>query len=76
MSMPTVENASKNVDSQLPQKCLQLVQKILETIPETYSKDQLKLLCNLVHFPHQGVKEEMGSVLLSMSSDSMDLLEV
>eukprot|EP00347_Sterkiella_histriomuscorum_P011916 403370605 len=71
--------SEKHQDTTIIIKALQLIQKMIQLIPDIYSKDHTQMLANLVHFRHQQVKEEVGEILLVLSDEfdeSETLLEL
>ncbi len=79
MAIPVYEGVNKMVDTQVPVKCLQLIQKIIQVIPGLFNSEQIQTFISLIHFPHQGIKEEVANLLMIVSSqfdDETSLMEI
>jgi hypothetical protein len=53
-------------------RALQVIQRMLELTPGVYGMHNLQMLFNLVHFPHQTVKEDVAKLLLTKSVEFDD----
>jgi hypothetical protein len=60
-------------------KSLQIIQRLIELQPGLFSKSQLQLIFNLVHFPNQVIREDAVKLMMVVSSefdDQNSLLEL
>jgi hypothetical protein len=53
-------------------KALSFINRMVEIKPDIYNENQLQMLKNLVHYPQQSVKEEVGELLISLSEEFED----
>lgn len=69
----------KQNDVGMMTRALQLLRHFLKVKPDSLAKEFLQMVRNLVHYPAQSVKEEVGEILLTLSEefdDSSSLLEL
>jgi hypothetical protein len=79
MAIPVYEGTNKTVETQVPLKCLQLIQQVIKVLPGLFNKEQIQTFISLIHFPHHQIKEEIANLLMIVSpsfDDETSLMEV